>query len=164
MKTYSRPTSSFCLKASVFLCGFLIFSGISKSNVYKNRINAHWSEDNSHFWYRNDLAKGHREFVLVDVTKGHRRLAFDHEKVAASLAKITQTQIDAGKLPIDGLSFDLNKNTVSFRGLGRSFLCDLLANELTELEKHKGETKEKDRERKSTKNQRRLTALVGDVM
>ena len=155
MKTYSRLISSFCLKASVFVCGFLIFSGISKGNVYKNRINPHWSEDNSHFWYRNDLAKGHREFVLVDVNKGHRRLAFDHEKVAASLAKITQTQVEAGKLPIDGLSFDLNKNRVTFRGLGQSFLCDLSTNEITKLEKPKDVTKEKDRERKSTKNQQK---------
>ncbi|HIG85193.1 MAG TPA: hypothetical protein EYQ23_14155, partial [Verrucomicrobiales bacterium] len=65
-------------------------------NIYKSSINAQWSEDKSHFWYRNDLAKGYREFVLVDMTKGMRRLAFDHKKLADSLSKFSQNQVEAG--------------------------------------------------------------------
>lgn len=65
-------------------------------NIYKSSINAQWSEDKSHFWYRNDLAKGYREFVLVDMTKGMRRLAFDHKKLADSLSKFCQNQVEAG--------------------------------------------------------------------
>ena len=91
-----------------------ILTDIAKGNVYKSRINAQWSEDNTHFWYRNDLAKGHREFVLVDMDKGMRRLAFDHKKLADVLSKISQNQVEAHKLPIDGLSFDLSNGTVSF--------------------------------------------------
>ncbi|MED6299639.1 MAG: hypothetical protein VX860_06060, partial [Verrucomicrobiota bacterium] len=72
MKTSCRLILSFVLKVSVFIWVSFIFTGISKGNVYKSRINAQWSEDKSHFWYRNDLAKGYREFVLVDMTKGMR--------------------------------------------------------------------------------------------
>ncbi|MDB4783450.1 hypothetical protein OAG39_02410, partial [Verrucomicrobiales bacterium] len=95
MKTSCRLILSFVLKLSVFIWVSFIFTGISKSNVYKSRINAQWSEDKSHFWYRNDLAKGQREFILVDMTKGIRRLAFDHKKLAASLSKISQNQVEA---------------------------------------------------------------------
>ena len=111
-------------------------------NIYKSSINAQWSEDKSHFWYRNDLAKGHREFVLVDMTKGMRRLAFDHKKMAASLSNIGKVQLEAGKLPLEGLSFDLEKSTVSFRALGRSFLCDLKTHELTKIKQPKKLPKE----------------------
>ncbi|MDB4720695.1 S9 family peptidase [Verrucomicrobiales bacterium] len=152
MKTSCRLILSFVLKLSVFIWVSFIFTGISKSNVYKSRINAQWSEDKSHFWYRNDLAKGQREFILVDMTKGIRRLAFDHKKLAASLSKISQNQVEADKLPIDGLSFDLNNNTVSFRVFGRFFICELKTHELTKVEKPKKGTKEKKSETKYSKN------------
>ncbi|MEE3177813.1 MAG: prolyl oligopeptidase family serine peptidase [Verrucomicrobiota bacterium] len=152
MKTSCRLILSFVLKVSVFIWVSFIFTGISKGNVYKSRINAQWSEDKSHFWYRNDLAKGHREFILVDMTKGMRRLAFDHKKLAASLSKISQNQVEADKLPIEGLSFDLNNNTVSFRAFGRFFICELKTHELTKVEKPKKVTKEKKSETKYSKN------------
>ncbi|MDB4737365.1 S9 family peptidase [Verrucomicrobiales bacterium] len=152
MKTSCRLILSFVFKLSVFIWVSFIFTGISKSNVYKSRINAQWSEDKSHFWYRNDLAKGQREFILVDMTKGIRRFAFDHKKLAASLSKISQNQVEADKLPIDGLSFDLNNNTVSFRVFGRFFICELKTYELTKVEKPKKGTKEKKSETKYSKN------------
>ncbi len=38
--------------------------------VYKSRVNAQWSADNTHFWYRNDLSGRSREFVLVNHERG----------------------------------------------------------------------------------------------
>ncbi len=154
MKTFCRLILSFVLRASFFIWIFFICSGISKGNIYKSRINAQWSEDNSHFWYRNDLAKGQREFVLVDMTNGIRRLAFDHKKLAASLSIISKNRVEADKLPIDGLSFNLKNNTVSFRAVGRFFICDLKTLELTQVEKPKNVIKEKKSEVKDSKNNR----------
>ena len=37
----------------------------ARGAVYKSRIDAKWSPDNSHFWYRNDLAEGHREMLVT---------------------------------------------------------------------------------------------------
>ena len=90
----------------------LIFSFLCSAygNVYKSKINAQWSKDNSHFWYRNDLPKGEREFIFVDVKKGDRRLAFDHQKLAESLASVTKTKTVSSKLPIERLSFDEKNN------------------------------------------------------
>jgi len=153
MKASCRLILSFLLlKASVFMGLSCILTDIAKGNVYKSRINAQWSEDNTHFWYRNDLAKGHREFVLVDMDKGMRRLAFDHKKLADALSKISQNQVEAHKLPIDGLSFDLSNDTVSFRAFGRFFICELKTHALTQLEKPKNVIKRRKSETEDPNN------------
>ncbi len=153
MKASCRLILSFLLlKASVFMGVSCILTDIAKGNVYKSRINAQWSEDNTHFWYRNDLAKGHREFVLVDMDKGMRRLAFDHKKLADALSKISQNQVEAHKLPIDELSFDLSNDTVSFRAFGRFFICELKTHALTQLEKPKNVIKRRKSETEDPNN------------
>src|SRR5262245_1447506 len=48
--------------------------------IYKGRVEPHWFQDNTRFWYRNDLRAGAKEFVLVDAESGKRGPAFDHEK------------------------------------------------------------------------------------
>ena len=56
--------------------------------VYKLRIFPHWFDGDSRLWYRNDLAEGRREFILVDAEKGVRQAAFDHQRLAASLSAV----------------------------------------------------------------------------
>ncbi|MCA1947737.1 MAG: S9 family peptidase, partial [Armatimonadetes bacterium] len=53
--------------------------------VFKERIRPNWLPGGDRFWYRNDLAGGRREFVLVDAPKGQRRPAFDHARLAEAL-------------------------------------------------------------------------------
>jgi dipeptidyl aminopeptidase/acylaminoacyl peptidase len=101
--------------------------------VYKSRIHAHWSNDISHFWYRNDLAEGRREFVLVDVKKGARKAAFDHERLAKALVVAGINKAQAGRLPLDHLQFDLAKNVVTFQAAGRHFRCDLKSYQVTPI-------------------------------
>ena len=43
----------------------------------------------THAWYRNDLANGEREYIVVDLARGQRRPAFDTFKLAATLGKAT---------------------------------------------------------------------------
>src|SRR4051812_5952997 len=73
--------------------------------VYRDTVEPHWSADKTRFWYRNDLPRGEREFILVDAAKGSRTPAFDHQKVARGLAKLESRKIDAGRLPVDELEF-----------------------------------------------------------
>ena len=47
----------------------------------------HWMAGDDQFWYRNDLADGAREFILVDAVKGTRQPAFDHARLAEALGK-----------------------------------------------------------------------------
>src|SRR5947207_1600469 len=60
---------------------------LTANKVFKTEVKAHWFGNDTRFWYRNDLAGGGREFVLVDAEKATRRLAFDHERMAAALTK-----------------------------------------------------------------------------
>ncbi len=84
--------------------------------VYRDRVEPHWFDGDSRFWYRNDLAQGAREFVLVDAAQGHRQPAFDHARVAAGLARLTGRPIEPGHLPIDTLEFPTNSPAVILRG------------------------------------------------
>ena len=67
--------------------------------IYRNRIEPHWIAGTAKFWYRNDLAKGGKEFVIVDANAGTRTPAFDHAIIAKALGD------DGSKdnLPIDSL-------------------------------------------------------------
>src|SRR4051812_46835203 len=71
--------------------------------VYKSEVRPHWFRDNTRFWYRNDLRGGAKEFILVDVEKGGRNAAFDHEKLAAALSKASGGKYQAERLPFDAI-------------------------------------------------------------
>ncbi len=107
----------------------------ARGAIYKNRVKVNWSSDNSHIWYRNDLAKGEREYILVDVEKGVRKKAFDHGRLAKLLVEAGIKNASAENLALDQLLFDVGKNTVTFRAGGRYFHCDLGTYGLKVIEK-----------------------------
>jgi len=95
--------------------------------IYRDKVQPHWFSNNEKFWYRNDLAAGQREFVLVDVIKGTRMVAFDHEAVARQMgAGITITN-----LPISSLEFSDDGTSVRMRGDSKSWVWDFPTRKLT---------------------------------
>lgn len=102
------------------------------AGVYKARIEPHWSSDGAHFWYRNDLADGRREYVLVDAERGERKVAFDHARLAKSLAAAAQRDVDGERLELDDLEVDLAANELVFRAEGKDWRCHLESYELRE--------------------------------
>lgn len=62
-------------------------SALTRDKVFKPTVRPRWLPGNQRFWYRNDLGKGSREFILVDVVAGERRAAFDHSRLAAASAE-----------------------------------------------------------------------------
>ena len=152
MKKNSKTIIS---KVLIFTLGFITsLSGISHANIYKSKINPQWSEDNSHFWYRNDLPKGEREFIFVDLEKGERRPAFDHKKLAESLSSITKAKTDSSKLPIDRLNFDVKKGELYFQSIGRTYKCDLNNYNISEIDKSQFPGQSKGLERDKTNKQK----------
>ena len=105
------------------------------ANVYKSIIRPNWAADHSHFWYRNDLPGGRREFVLVDLEKGVRRDAFDHDRLAKALSKADIGKIDPERLPIERLYFDAPNDLVLLRTKGRPFKWERKSGKLTKIEK-----------------------------
>ncbi len=97
--------------------------------VYKAAITPHWFANDSRFWYRNDLAGGAKEFVLVDAEGGTRQMAFDHAKLAASLSKATKIEYKPDHLPFDAIEFVNDAKAIQFRVAGMIWKCDLLTYE-----------------------------------
>jgi dipeptidyl aminopeptidase/acylaminoacyl peptidase len=93
--------------------------------VYKARIAPHWLTNNVQFWYRNDLRGGTKEFILVDVEKGVRQRAFDHDKLAAALAKAAGEEVKADKLPFSEIQFVEKGGAITFDAFSKSWRCDL---------------------------------------
>ncbi len=47
-----------------------------------------WIDATNHFWYPRTV-KGGTEFMLVDAAAGSKQLAFDHDKLAGAISKVT---------------------------------------------------------------------------
>ncbi|MBN1360673.1 MAG: prolyl oligopeptidase family serine peptidase [Sedimentisphaerales bacterium] len=98
-------------------------SGRRVQGVYKDRITPYWFDDGTRFWYRNDLAGGTKEFILVDAESGTRQFAFDHDRLAAALSEATGETCQADRLPFDSIEF--NGVAVRFKVGGTVRQCDL---------------------------------------
>jgi dipeptidyl aminopeptidase/acylaminoacyl peptidase len=99
--------------------------GGGEPGVYKARLEPHWFDDSEKFWYRNELAGDEREFILVDAAAGERRLAFDHERLAAALTAATGDEFDGAKLPFREIEFSGDDAVVQFRAADKTWACNL---------------------------------------
>jgi dipeptidyl aminopeptidase/acylaminoacyl peptidase len=100
-------------------------AGPPRAGVYKLRIEPHWFHDSTRFWYRNDLAGGAREFILVDAEAGKRQPAFDHPKLAAGLTKAAGKDYAGDRLPFDTIDFVENDKAIRFKVGDTTWKCDL---------------------------------------
>ena len=127
-------------------------TNVSAAKVYKSRIAPNWSEDGSCMWYRNDLAKGAKEFVLVDLKKGTRESAFDQNKLAQALIENGLKGVQADRLPIDRLQFDLSANKAFFRAKGKHFAWNRKTHQLKESKAPEVDDPPEEEKKASEKN------------
>jgi dipeptidyl aminopeptidase/acylaminoacyl peptidase/uncharacterized protein (DUF885 family) len=100
--------------------------------VFKARLIPHWFDHDRRFWYRNDLHGGVREFVVVDAEKGVRAPAFDHQKLAASLSKVSGGKTYPGDhLPFDAIDYVEDLKAVVFQVGETRWRCRLDTYECT---------------------------------
>jgi hypothetical protein len=95
----------------------------TRGKVFRNHVEPHWFAGNHRFWYRNDLADGAREFLVVDAEKGTRQPAFDHARVAEALTKALKKPRDASHLPIDRIEI-AEDGTLRFEADGKTWRFD----------------------------------------
>jgi len=93
----------------------------TRGKVFKDRVQPHWIDQGSRFWYRNDLADGKREFVLVNAEKGERMAAFDHARLAEVLSKSLDKPVAADRLPLEKLSFSDDAEEAWFEAGGKTW-------------------------------------------
>jgi dipeptidyl-peptidase 4 len=105
-------------RAQKFLPGNL------RHSVYVADISSHWLDKTNRFWYRKVSPRG-SEFILVDADHNTVTPAFDHENLAAALARTTKRQVSATDLPFDTIEFTDDRKAVRFRIEGTEWTCPL---------------------------------------
>lgn len=100
-----------------------------RPRIYRDRVTPNWINNSDRFWYRNDLADGEKEFVLVDPNQGSKAPAFDHAAVARAL----ENDADEKRLPLDRLHFSDSGSELLLIGSPKSYRWNPENNTLTEL-------------------------------
>ena len=91
--------------------------------VYYDEVRPTWIGEDR-FWYRNTTPEGH-EFILVDPVNKVKKLAFDHEKLAAALKDFHGKSYEPYALPISSIEFPDNGNSIAFNLVGNQYIYDL---------------------------------------
>ena len=92
--------------------------------VYGSGVRPNWIASGDQFWYRVTRENG-AEFVLVDPAKGTRTAAFDHARLASSLAAASGSTVEPGKLPFQTIEFVDDLKAVTFAASGKRWKCTL---------------------------------------
>ncbi|HXV63380.1 MAG TPA: DPP IV N-terminal domain-containing protein, partial [Vicinamibacteria bacterium] len=79
--------------------------------VFNLEVTPHWIGDSERFWFVDEGPRGH-EFALVDPAEKKRRPAFDHVKLAESLAKVSGNEVDPNRLPFKSVRFERDSRIV----------------------------------------------------
>jgi dipeptidyl-peptidase-4 len=98
---------------------------LTQNKVFRASVQPHWLDGNNRFWYRNDLADGRREFILVDAMTGRRGPAFDHARLAEAMAKATGRKVPPDRLPVEYIEFPENRSAVLLFSTSATWECDL---------------------------------------
>jgi fermentation-respiration switch protein FrsA (DUF1100 family) len=109
--------------------------GGSEPGVYKAQVTPHWFQDNTRFWYRNDLRDGAKEFMVVDVERGSRQPAFDHQKLAGALSKAVGQDFKAERLPFAEIEFIEEGKAIRLEAGDKSWRYDLNTGDCTPIAK-----------------------------
>lgn len=80
--------------------------------------------DNGQLFYRDNVAGG-TKFLIANPKTQQTKAAFDQEKLATVLSKIRDQSYDPMHLPIRGVSFANNENTLAFSVHDTHYRCDL---------------------------------------
>ena len=81
-----------------------------------------WSNSDQ-LLYRSHTEQGEQFFILDAKTK-QKKLAFDHQKLATALARITEKEVNQESLPFN--SFEIvNKNKISLKIKGKAYQCNI---------------------------------------
>ena len=97
----------------------------STSKLVTNTVEFPQWQNNHTLSYRSLSKEGQRFFIVDAITK-EKRLAFDHQKLAAALAPVSESEINDDKLPFTDLKL-LANNNLSVQVNNQAFLCDLKA-------------------------------------
>jgi dipeptidyl aminopeptidase/acylaminoacyl peptidase len=88
------------------------------------QVSPSWLDSTDSFWYRRD-AFGGRDFWVVDAARGSREPAFDHSRLADSLARAMGRRVRPDSLPFDEFSFARGGGALEFTAADARWSCSL---------------------------------------
>ena len=100
--------------------------------VFKADVHPHWLGDEHRFWYVNILARGKREYILVDAAAAWRRPAFDHLRLAAALRRATGKKFDPQRLALQITGVNKSADRIHILCEGKAWQLNLANYSLTE--------------------------------
>jgi dipeptidyl-peptidase 4 len=118
----AQPTTS----ADLMLARYQRAAEIQAANAHRWILNEnvvpHWIPGRDQFWYKRELAEGHR-FTTVDAATGAKADAFDHAHLAKALGERTGKSFDPNALPLYNVTIDAD-GVVRFTTVGRAWRFD----------------------------------------
>jgi dipeptidyl aminopeptidase/acylaminoacyl peptidase len=118
----AQPTTS----ADLMLARYQRAAEIQAANAHRWILNEnvvpHWIPGRDQFWYKRELAEGHR-FTTVDAATGAKADAFDHAHLAKTLGERTGKPFDPNALPLYNVTIDAD-GVVRFTTLGKAWRFD----------------------------------------
>jgi dipeptidyl-peptidase-4 len=93
--------------------------------VINGDIQHHWIGNDERFWYLRTNSAGEKEFVVTDAASGAQMPAFDHQKVADALSRLTGKKVEAGQLPFSSFRYVQNNTAIQFRFAEKLWTCQL---------------------------------------
>ncbi|MBK8023868.1 MAG: hypothetical protein IPK19_21150 [Chloroflexi bacterium] len=97
--------------------------GNAIQRVYNWFVRPQWI-DGQRFWYRLRTRRGH-EFIYVDPDRLERRLAFDHERLAALLGAALTQAVDPYALPFASIRYMDGNSAIEFDVDELTWTCSL---------------------------------------
>ena len=118
----SHPTTSVDLMVARYQRAAEIQAANAHRWILNENVVPHWIPGRDQFWYKRELAEGHR-FTTVDASTGAKTDAFDHARLAKTLAERTGKSFDPNALPLYNVTLDAD-GVVRFTTLGRAWRFD----------------------------------------
>lgn len=93
---------------------------------YDGVVTPRWIGSGGRFWYVKDGPSG-KQFLIADPAQNTKAVAFDHDKLAAAVGRLSGRAFSATTLPFDRLRFREDQRTLYAEGGGLAVNCDLNA-------------------------------------
>ena len=103
----------------------------ARGKLCKGWVEARWHPDGTQFWYRNKLAKGASEFVVVETETGKRTIIGNGNRLVRALEESLEHEFIEGEPIMDALVLTEGK-TLFLRSRGTTFHYDPTTGQLRE--------------------------------
>ena len=118
----AQPTTSADLTLARYQRAAEIQAANARRWILNENVVPHWIPGRDQFWYKRELAEGHR-FTTVDAATGAKADAFDHAHLAKALSERTGKPFDPNALPLYNLTIDAD-GVVRFTAVGKAWRFD----------------------------------------